>query len=77
MLSNNDENRHHRLTDGMMDIDDEECRDPWQFRPKTGCRYLRVMTYLAIDHKVKCKRMSLMMTLKFTKQYNMNIFTNQ
>lgn len=23
-------------------MDDEESTDPWQFRPKAGCRYLRV-----------------------------------
>ncbi|CAF1407164.1 unnamed protein product [Adineta ricciae] len=41
VLSNTNENINSRLDGTETSIDDEEATDPWQFRPKTGCRYLR------------------------------------
>ncbi|UJR28328.1 hypothetical protein I4U23_009570 [Adineta vaga] len=41
ILSTSNENINGSF-DGMgTNIDDEESNDPWQFRPKVGCRYLR------------------------------------
>jgi len=37
-LTNPDENR---LDDSIMNVDDDESTDPWRFRPKTGCRYVK------------------------------------
>jgi hypothetical protein len=42
VLSNTNENINSRLDEIGTSIDDEESIDPWQFRPKHGCRYLRV-----------------------------------
>lgn len=42
-LTNPDENR---LDDSMMNVDDGESTDPWRFRPKTGCRYVKVKTLI-------------------------------
>ncbi|CAF3404982.1 unnamed protein product [Rotaria sp. Silwood1] len=41
VLSNTNENINNRLDEVGTNIDDEESIDPWQFRPKSGCRYLR------------------------------------
>ncbi|CAF1140966.1 unnamed protein product [Adineta steineri] len=41
VLSNTNENINSRLDEIGTSIDDEESIDPWQFRPKAGCRYLR------------------------------------
>ncbi|CAF1028851.1 unnamed protein product [Rotaria magnacalcarata] len=41
VLSNTNENIDNRLDDVGTSIDDDESIDPWQFRPKSGCRYLR------------------------------------
>jgi hypothetical protein len=41
VLSNTNENLNSRLDGIGTSIDDEESIDPWQFRPKHGCRYLR------------------------------------
>ncbi|CAF2410941.1 unnamed protein product [Rotaria sp. Silwood2] len=41
VLSNTNENINNRLDEVGTSIDDDESIDPWQFRPKTGCRYLR------------------------------------
>ncbi|CAF0922089.1 unnamed protein product [Rotaria sordida] len=41
VLSNTNENINNRLDEVGTSIDDEESIDPWQFRPKIGCRYLR------------------------------------
>ena len=38
-LGNPDENR---LDDAVMNVDDDDMSDPWQFRPKAGCRYAKV-----------------------------------
>ncbi|CAF5131210.1 unnamed protein product, partial [Rotaria magnacalcarata] len=43
VLSNTNENIDNRLDDVGTSIDDDESIDPWQFRPKSGCRYLRVI----------------------------------
>jgi hypothetical protein len=42
ILSNSNENLNNTLDGRGTSIDDEESIDPWQFRPKAGCRYLRV-----------------------------------
>lgn len=43
VLSHTNENLNNsRLEDNGTSIDEEESMDPWQFRPKHGCRYLRV-----------------------------------
>jgi hypothetical protein len=42
VLSNTNENINSRLDEIGTSIDEEESIDPWQFRPKQGCRYLRV-----------------------------------
>jgi len=42
ILSNSNENINNSLDGRGTSIDDEESTDPWQFRPKAGCRYLRV-----------------------------------
>ena len=47
VLSNTNENINSRLDGVGTSIDDEESIDPWQFRPKIGCRYLRVIILLA------------------------------
>ncbi|CAF3672408.1 unnamed protein product [Rotaria socialis] len=41
VFSNTNENIDNRLDDVGTSIDDDESIDPWQFRPKSGCRYLR------------------------------------
>jgi len=42
VLSHTNENLNNsRLEDNGTNIDDDESMDPWQFRPKHGCRYLR------------------------------------
>lgn len=38
VISNANENRLEGTS-----MEEEESMDPWQFRPKLGCRYLRVM----------------------------------
>jgi hypothetical protein len=43
VLSNTNENLNSRLDVTGTSIDEEESIDPWQFRPKHGCRYLRVI----------------------------------
>ncbi len=43
VLSNTNENINSRLDNVVTSIDDEQLIDPWQFRPKHGCRYLRVI----------------------------------
>jgi hypothetical protein len=45
VLSNTNENLNSRLDGIGTSIDDEESSDPWQFRPKHGCRYLRVIRF--------------------------------
>jgi len=45
VLSNTNENLNSRLDGIGTSIDDEESIDPWQFRPKAGCRYLRVCCF--------------------------------
>ncbi len=42
ILSSSNENINTSLDGRGTSIDDEESNDPWQFRPKAGCRYLRV-----------------------------------
>jgi hypothetical protein len=49
VLSNTNENINSRLDGVGTSIDDEETIDPWQFRPKIGCRYLRVIILLIIN----------------------------
>ncbi|CAF2341083.1 unnamed protein product [Rotaria sp. Silwood2] len=41
ILSNSNENINNSFDGVGTSIDDEESIDPWQFRPKAGCRYLR------------------------------------
>ncbi|CAF3659308.1 unnamed protein product [Adineta steineri] len=41
ILSNSNENINNSFDGIGTSIDDEESSDPWQFRPKVGCRYLR------------------------------------
>lgn len=41
VMSNTNENANNRLEGTSME--DDEFTDPWQFRPKLGCRYLRVI----------------------------------
>ncbi|CAF4110938.1 unnamed protein product [Rotaria socialis] len=41
ILSNSNENINNSFDGIGTSIDDEESADPWQFRPKAGCRYLR------------------------------------
>lgn len=41
VLSNTNENINSSIDGEGTSIDDEESNDPWQFRPKAGCRYLR------------------------------------
>ncbi|CAF1319473.1 unnamed protein product [Rotaria sordida] len=41
ILSNSNENINNSFDGIGTSIDDEESMDPWQFRPKAGCRYLR------------------------------------
>lgn len=42
ILSNSNENLNTSFDGKGTSIDDDESSDPWQFRPKAGCRYLRV-----------------------------------
>lgn len=44
VISNTNENLNNRLEETPME--EEEPTDPWQFRPKLGCRYLRVMMHI-------------------------------
>jgi hypothetical protein len=46
VLSNTNENINSRLDGVGTSIDDEESIDPWEFRPKIGCQYLRVISFL-------------------------------
>ena len=41
-LGNPDENR---FDDAVMNVDEDESSDPWQFRPKAGCRYVKVRRF--------------------------------
>lgn len=44
VMSNANENTNSRLEGTSME--EEESIDPWQFRPKLGCRYLRVIRHI-------------------------------
>ena len=57
LLSNSNENLNNTLDGRGTSIDDEESIDPWQFRPKAGCRYLRVCSvffFLSRNRSIKC-----------------------
>lgn len=41
VLSNSNENINNSVDGDGTSVDDEESNDPWKFRPKAGCRYLR------------------------------------
>jgi hypothetical protein len=53
VLSNSNENINNSIDVEETNINDEESSDPWQFRPKAGCRYLRVSLSTRIS---KCRK---------------------
>ncbi len=64
ILSNLNENINNSLDGRGTSIDDEESNDPWQFRPKAGCRYLRVC-FKIIKLKLKKNKNDLIYNLIF------------
>jgi len=55
ILSNSNENINNSFDGRGTSIDDEESNDPWQFRPKAGCRYLRVCFN---NHQIKIRNIN-------------------